>query len=205
MPDSYTEEQLEGYYRREPEATNKAILAFLRDARNPHMIVFGAQALNTHLPDWLDRETKDWDVVTVGDAQKLATQLENLLDRRYNGDFFNVEPAIHPGTFKVKSKVTGSTVADITLKDKEIEFHRIKGVNYASLDWLEGEAEKLIANPETEFRRAKDKDTLQRIRVFRQYKRKGGRGRGIGRGVRGGRSSRYIDGSSVDTSMRGLR
>jgi hypothetical protein len=86
-------------------------------------------------------------------------------------------------------------VADVSLKDREIDFKRIKGVNYASLDWLEGEAERLIADPEAEFRRAKDKDTLQRIKVFKRYKKK----------TTGRSSNRYIDGSPVDTSMRGLR
>jgi len=197
MTDSYSEKELESYYRKEPEATEKAILAFLRDTRNPHMIVFGAQAANAQLPDWLDKETKDWDVVSVKDAQKLANKLESMLDRRYGGDFFGVEPAVHLGTFRIRSKVTGVVVADISLKNREIDFKRVKGVNYASLDWLEKEAEKLIADPEAKFRRSKDTDTLQRIRVFKRHKK---RARG-----RSGGSSRYIDGSPVDISMRGLR
>ncbi len=195
MADSYSERELENYYHKEPEATTKAILAFLRDSRNPQTIVFGSQALNAHFPDWLDKDTKDYDVVTTGDAEGLAGKLERILDKRYGADFFSVEPAIHPGTFRIRSKVTGVVVADVSLKDREIKFTRMKGVNYASLDWLEWEAERLIADPAAEFRRAKDKDNLQRIRVFKRYKRKGGRSRG----------GRYIDGSPVDISMRGLR
>lgn len=196
MKESYSERELENYYRKDPEATNKAILSFLRDARNPDMIVFGSQALNAHLPDWLDKETKDWDVVSVGDPKKLAGKLEQMLDKRYGGDFFGVEPAIHPGTFRIRSKVTGVVVADISLKDREISFNRIKGINYASLDWLESEAERLIASPDAEFRRSKDMDNLQRIRVFKRHKK---RSRSSSRG------GRYIDGSPIDTSMRGMR
>jgi len=194
MPDPYSEEELESYYRREPKATNKAILAFLRDSSNPQMIVFGTKAINAYLPDWLDKETKDWDVVSVGDSKKLADKLEGMLDRQYGNDFFSVESAIHPGTFRIRSKVTGVVVADISLKDRNIDFKRIKGVNYATLDWLEKEAERLIADPEAKFRRPKDTDTLRRIRVHRTHKKR-----------QRSRSSRYIDGSHVDTSMRGLR
>lgn len=197
MTDSYSEKELESYYRKEPESTEKAILAFLRDSRNPQMVVFGSQALNAHLPDWLDKETKDWDILSVGDVQKSAIKLESVLDKRYGRDFFSVEPAIHPGTFRIRSKVTGVVVADISLKDREIDFQRVKGVNYASLEWLEKEAKKVLANPEAAFRRAKDTDTLQRIRVYKRYKRKTGR--------QSSGSGRYIDGSPVDTSMRGLR
>jgi hypothetical protein len=202
MTDTFSEKELENYYRREPAALKKAIMAFLHDSRNPQMIVFGSQALNAHLPDWLDKETKDWDVVTIGDAKKMANKLEGILDKHYGGDFFGVEPAIHQGTFRIRSKVTGVVVADISLKDREIDFERIKGVNYASLEWLEDEAERLIASPDAEFRRAKDKDNLQRIKVYKRYKKKGGRGREPGGS---GRGSRYFDGSPVDTSMRGLR
>jgi hypothetical protein len=198
--DKFSEKELESYYRKEPETTKKAILAFLRDSQNPEMIVFGSQALNAHLPPWLDKETKDWDVVASTSSkegsEKLAHQLESKLDKRYGGDFFGVEPAIHEGTFRIRSKVTGTVVADVSLKDREIKFKRIQGINYASLEWLEWEAERLIASPDAEFRRAKDKDNLQRIKVYKRLKK---------RRQSGGGGGRYIDGSSVDTSMRGLR
>lgn len=193
MSDHYSEKELENYYRKEPETTKKAILDFLRDSRNPEMVVFGSQALNAHFPDWLDKETKDWDVVAEEDSQKLAGKLEHMLDRRYGGDFFGVEPAIHEGTFRIRSKVTGVVVADVSLKDREIEFKRIQGVNYATIGWLEDEAERLIASPDAKFRRSKDMDNLQRIRVFKKLKR---RRRSM---------EQYIDGSPVDTSIRGLR
>ena len=201
MSDSFSEKELENYYRREPEALKKAVMSFLRDSHNPQTIVFGSQALNAHFPDWLDKDTKDWDIVaSTTDPKTLAEKLERMLDRQYGGDFFGVEPAIHEGTFRIRSKVTGVVVADVSLKDREIKFKQIKGINYASLDWLEGEAERLIARPDAEFRRAKDKDNLQRIKVYKRYKKRAGRsGSGSGRG------GRYIDGSPVDTSMRGLR
>jgi hypothetical protein len=146
----------------------------------------------------LDKDTKDWDIVaSTTDPKTLAEKLERMLDKHYGGDFFSVEPAIHEGTFRIRSKVTGVVVADVSLKDREIDFKKIKGINYASLDWLEKEAERLIASPDAEFRRRKDMDNLQRIRVYKRYKKRSRRS--------SGRGGRYIDGSPVDTSMRGLR
>ena len=185
---------LESYYKKEPKATEKAILSFLRDSRNPQMIVYGAKAVNAHLPGWLDKETGDWDIYSSADPRELAGKLEAKLDKHYGGNFFSVEPAIHPGTFRIKSNVTGRVVADVSLKDRTVEFKRIAGINYASLDWLEKDAIRLISDPDTAFRRSKDKDTLQRIRVFKRTRKK--------RKPSGGE---YIDGSPVDTSMRGLR
>jgi len=196
MATAPSEAKLESYYKREPEATEKAIRDFLHDSRNSHMVVYGAKALNAQLPDWLDKETRDWDIFTAGNAKEIADKLEHKLDKRYGGDFFSVEPAIHPGTFRIRSKVTGAIVADVSLKDREIEFSRIEGINYVTLDWLEKEAERLLADPETAFRRSKDRDTLQRIGVFKRHRR---RSKGKNRG------DRYIDGSKVDTSMQGLR
>jgi len=190
------ETKLESYYKKEPEATEKAIRAFLRDSSNPHMVVYGAKALNAHLPDWLDKETRDWDIFTAGSAREVADKLEHKLDKRYGGDFFSVEPALHPGTFRIRSRVTGAVVADVSLKDREIEFGSVEGINYVTLDWLEKEAERLLDDPETAFRRSKDRDTLQRIKVFKRHRK---------RSKSKSQEDRYIDGSKVDTSMQELR
>jgi hypothetical protein len=186
VTDNFTDRELEGYYRKEPKATEKAILAFLRDSRNPHMIVYGVRAINAHLPAWLDKETGDWDIYTKADPKLLAGKLEGKLDKRYGGDFFRVEPAVHAGTFRVRSKVTGSVVADVSLKDRTVGFVRMAGINYASLKWLEEDAKRVLANPDAKFRHAKDRDTLQRIHVLKQVKRK-----------RASRGEQFIDGSSV--------
>lgn len=192
--DSFPNKELEGYYRKEPKATERAIMSFLRDSRNPQMIVYGAKAVNAHLPDWLDKETGDWDIFSPADPKELAGKLEEKLDKRYGGNFFRVEPAIHPGTFRVKSNVTGQVVADVSLKDRTVSFTRIAGINYASLDWLEKEAKETLADPDDKFRWHKDRDTLQRIEVFKRTRRK-----------KRAASDQYIDDSPVDTSMREVR
>ena len=136
----------------------------------------------------------DWDIFSLADPKELAKKLEAKLDKHYGGNFFRVEPAIHPSTFRVKSNVTGNVVADMSFKDRTVTFKRIKGINYASLGWLEKEAKETLSDPDDKFRWHKDRDTLQRIRVFKKAKRK--------RHATGGE---YIDGSPVDTSMKGLR
>jgi hypothetical protein len=158
------------------------------------MIVYGSKAINAHLPDWLDKETGDWDIFSPADPKVLASKLEAKLDRHYGGNFFRVEPAIHPGTFRIKSNVTGQVVADVSLKDRTVSFKRIAGINYASLDWLEKEAKETLADPDDKFRWHKDRDTLQRIQVFKKAKRR-----------RVSPKEQYIDDSPVDMSMRGLR
>jgi len=166
------EKELEKYYRKEPESTEKAIKAFLRDSRNPDMVVFGGQAINAYLPDWLERDTKDWDILTEKNAKELASKLEAKLDKHYGGDYFGVEPAVHEGTYRIKSKITGEAVADISLKEKEISFKRMQGINYASLEFLENEAERITKDPESAYRHKKDNDTLQRIKVYKKLKKK---------------------------------
>jgi len=192
-------EKLAKYYRKEPEATNKAILKFLRDSY-PDTIVYGARAINAHLPTWLEKETKDWDILTTEDAEKTAGVLEKKLDKRYGGDFFIVEPAQHSGTFRIKSRVTGQVVADVTIKDQTVNFTTIGGVNYTTLEYQEGVAKEILGDPTQKFRHAKDQDTLRRIRVYKATSNRRAKARRARR-----RSEQYIDGSPVDTSMRLLR
>jgi len=169
--DTIPEKQLESYYRKSPKSTEGAIQRFLQDnQRDPKLVVYGSRAVNAYLPTWLDKETEDWDVFTDEDAEGVATKLEKLLDKRYGGDFFIVEPAVHTGTFRVKSKVTGGVVADITLADKMVLSRRLHGVNYVPLEHLEEEAKRVLADPAAAYRHRKDRDTLQRIAVSRVAK-----------------------------------
>ena len=167
-----TEESLkkaETYYRKGEELAERAILSFLRDSP---LIVHGGRATNAYLPPWLDRETQDWDIFTPSNAKKQAEELERKLDKRYDGDYFGTEPALHPGTFRIRNKVTGDVIADITLSDRTIAFKKIKGINYATLDYHEDHILETLDNPETAFRHKKDSETLQRIKIYRKMKKR---------------------------------
>jgi len=163
---------LERYYRKKPSALDVAVISFLRDSCNPQMVVHGAKAVNAHLPSWLDKETKDWDIFAENSAEELAVSLEHKLDKRYGGNYFAVEPALHPGTFRIRSRVTGEVVADITLQDKVVSFQRIGGVNYVTLQYQRDQANKVLSDPNQAFRHRKDRDTLQRIAVYNAGKKK---------------------------------
>jgi len=161
---------LESYYKKDPKATETAIKSFLKDS-NPQKIVYGTRAINAYLPSWLDRETKDWDIFVDGTtktAKEQAHLLEMKLDTRYGADFFSVEPAMHEGTFRVRSKVTGDVVADISMRDRVVSFKKIRGINYADLDYSEEQAERVLDTPEASYRHDKERDTLQRINVWRE-------------------------------------
>ncbi len=75
--------------------------------RRKKHIIFGARSLNAHFPKFLDKPTVDYDIlVEKGDPKKVAKRIERKLDKKLGGNYFVVEAARHPGTYKVK-KVLG--------------------------------------------------------------------------------------------------
>lgn len=161
-------ERARKYYEIGKVPTDKVILKKLRDSG---LIVYGAQAINAHLPDWLDKATEDWDIFSVN-PEETAKKLEELLDKRYGGDYFEVKPAKHEGTFKVMNKVTLREAADISLPDKKIDYVTLDGINYTTLEFQVESIKKVLADPEAQYRHAKDTEVLQRIRVYRRLKPK---------------------------------
>ena len=158
----------ENYYRIGREKADRAIKEFIKDCK---LIVHGGKSVNAFLPDWLERETKDWDVFAKKDAEKYAKELEEKLDKRYGEDFFAVESAVHEGTYRIRNKVTGDVVADITLQDKAVDFKSVGGIRYATLEYHENKIAKDLDDPEKEFRHRKDTETLQRIQIYKKVKR----------------------------------
>jgi len=160
---------VEAYYRKGETPEKQVIISFLKDSP---LIVHGGKATNAQLPAWLERATRDWDIFVPDKAEEYAMELEQKLDKRYGGDYFAVESAKHPGTFRVRSRVTGQVVADITLPDKMIAFREIQGINYATLGYHEAKIKESLADPDQAFRAKKDIDTLQRIRVYKLTKKR---------------------------------
>jgi len=158
-------EKAERYYKFSPKATDKVILARLK--ANDKLIVHGGKAINVFLPDWLDKATEDWDIFS-DTPLATAKKLEEVLEKKYGGNYFTVKPAKHKGTFRIQSIVTKRVVADITLPEREIEYKEVEGINYATLDYHVKQIKRTLATPEYSFRHGKDKETLQRIRIYRQ-------------------------------------
>lgn len=137
-------------------------------------VVFGARAINAHLPSHLDRHTEDFDLYSKT-PRKSARRLERKLDDRFNGNFFRVEPAKHPGTTKVVSNVTERGIADFSSPAEPVSFIKKSGTNVITLQQVKKNIHKSLRNPEAEYRRAKDREAMQRINLYErelQKKRK---------------------------------
>jgi hypothetical protein len=135
-------------------------------------IVYGARSVNKALPKYLKKNTEDWDIYTNDNPKTVAKKIEKALDKRYGGNYFYVIPAKHKGTYKIQSKVTMNNIVDVTLKEDSILHKRIGGVNYATLDFQVKKIKESLGTKESEFRHNKDKETLQRIKIFEAESRK---------------------------------
>ena len=135
-------------------------------------IVHGTRATNAQLPSFLKRKTTDWDVF-VKFPELRARQLENLLDKRFRGDFFKVKKGSgSPGikVFKVKSTVTGEGLVDFATPNRQIPFVAKRGVKFATLADQKNIALQNLNKPSARFRRPKDLNLLRRIRIFEELR-----------------------------------
>jgi hypothetical protein len=135
-------------------------------------VVYGARSVNRVMPKYLKKNTEDWDIYTNDNPKTVAKKIEKALDRRYGGNYFYVIPAKHKGTYKIQSKVTMNNIVDVTLKEDSVLHKRIGGVNYATLDFQVKKIKESLGSNENEFRHTKDKETLQRIKIFELEARK---------------------------------
>jgi len=156
--------QVETYHKKKG-AISKVILS----KTDKHEIIFGARAINKHLPSFLDRHTQDYDIFTPT-PKRDARQTERALDKHMGFNAFEVKPALHVGTLKVKSRVTGEGVADYSKPEERIPFKRIGGKNYITINRIERNIRKTLKDPEAKFRRDKDQDALRRIQVYKKLK-----------------------------------
>lgn len=157
--------KVEQYYKKNKangKLSDKVIIQILS---SDDEIVHGAQSINKQLPKYLQRHTEDWDIYTDDKPKEVAKKIETALDKKYGGNYFTVEPAKHEGTYKVKSKITGNTIVDITFTENEITYNKIGQVNYTTLDYEVGMIKKSLANEENKFRHIKDMNALQRIKI----------------------------------------
>lgn len=133
-------------------------------------IVYGARAMNIHLPINLRRHTRDYDIYSRTPKAK-AIKLEKALDRDSGGNFFYVKQALHKGTWKVmdigldnrRGTYDDFGVADYSKPDRKIRFNIINNIRYASLSERAKDARKSLRNPRFQFRHSKDRFDLWRI------------------------------------------
>ena len=153
-------EQKERYYKN-PELAKQLILM---DAAKDKHTIYGAQAINAQVPGHLRKHTEDFDI-KVKNPKKEARQMEKKLDKAYGGNFFRVQKARYPKTWKVKSNVTNRTVVDYTKQIKKIKSREVYGNRYEDLDSIKKQIKKTLKMEAAKFRKDKDMEALQRIRL----------------------------------------
>jgi len=163
-----TLEQKEKYFRNK----NKVKRIILEVAKKENLIIFGSRSVNKRLPKHLQVHTEDYDIFTKKNPKKIAQKIEKKLDKKFKGNFFVSEPAAHPGTHKVKSVIGDREVADISKKPKKIETFSRKGVRYARLNFQKKKIKESLADKQSKYRHAKDRETKTRIQIFEKKKPK---------------------------------
>jgi len=155
-----TDEQKLNYYKNKELAKQ----LILQDATEEGHIVYGATAINAQVGKVLQKQTEDVDIM-VKDSKKEAEQMEKKLDKQYGGDYFRVEKARYPLTYKVKSNVTNKTVVDYTKKRRVPRIVNVLGTRYADLKSIKRTINKTLKDEKQSFRWDKDRETLQRIKL----------------------------------------
>lgn len=160
-----TIKQKKKFYKNQEEVKK----VILKNARRKGHIIFGARSVNQQVPMYLEKPTEDWDIFSKT-PKKTAKRVEKKLDKRFGGDFFSTEEAIHKGTYKVQNKVTLRNVADYSKPEGKVPFVKRKGVKYANLEFQKKQIKKSLDDPESKFRRNKDLESRQRIKLAEQEK-----------------------------------
>jgi len=136
-----------------------------------HEIIYGARALNKRFPSFLDTQTQDYDIFTPH-PKKDAHETERALDKSFGGDFFYVTRANCPRTWRVKSHVNDEVYADYTRPEERIPYEVIGGRKYVALDYAKEHIIKTLDDPSASYRHSKDRDALNRIKIYERMKKK---------------------------------
>jgi len=137
-----------------------------------HEIIHGEQAVKKQTPRYLHRPTVDFDIFTPTPLED-ASETEKALDKRFDGDFFGVEPGNHPGTHRVVAHANKQSYADYTKPSGVVPSKRIDGKNYVTLGYIKQKSRSILEDPLSDYRHAKDLDTLNRVKIV-EKKKKGG-------------------------------
>ena len=141
----------------------------MQHLRSNKGVLYGARALNEHMPPHLDKHTSDFDVYSKKPKIQ-AKKLEKELDKKLGGDYFKVKKAKYPHTTKVVSKVTGETIADFTKpKEKIPQQTSIDGINYARLRYIKRKLLRILKDRASKYRWKKDREALKRIHVYEKH------------------------------------
>ena len=134
-------------------------------------VVYGEHALKVRFPTFLERPTQDYDVYSPNPLHD-AKQAERALDRHFGGDYFYVKQAQHQGTWKVIAHANEEGYADFSPKPQNITYDKIRGVNYVKLQVEKQNRMKSLKDPDFAWRHGKDRDALNRIKLYERMGRR---------------------------------
>lgn len=157
--------QINTYHKKKGKIKNKIL-----SKTGKGEVVFGATAINKQVPKYLKSPTRDVDILTKY-PNKEAKQVEKALDKMMGFNAFKTVKAKHPGTWKVKSNVTGKTRADYSKPKLKVPTKRIQNVHYVTLEQIRKEIINRIKMKRDVFRLPKDRDALNRINIVLGRKR----------------------------------
>ena len=142
-----------------PDLTIRQLI--LNKAQKENQIIYGARATNRQLPDYLQKETEDYDILTKKpkkSAQELAKDIKKFTNKEVE-----VTKASHKGTYKVK--VDKRVVVDYTQLKRRYPTSQVLANKYRNLSSIKKSLQKAVKKKSNEFRREKDLDTLHRIKI----------------------------------------
>lgn len=163
-----TLKQKENFLRNRSKA-NKVIKKFVK---KKNAVLFGGKSINKQVPKFLREPARDYDIF-IKNPKKSARELERRLDKRFGGDFYEVERAKHKGTYKIRSRVSKKGIADLSKHPKpKPKTISKKGIKLASLEFQKKKIKESLRNPEAKFRHDKDRFTRLRIKIAELEKKK---------------------------------
>ena len=142
-----------------PDLTIRQLI--LNKAQKENQIIYGARATNRQLPDYLQKETEDYDILTKK-PKKSAQELAKDIKKFTNKDV-EVTKASHKGTYKVK--VDKRVIVDYTQLKRRYPTKSVLANKYRNLSSIKKSLQKAVKKKSNEFRREKDLDTLHRIKI----------------------------------------
>lgn len=128
-------------------------------AQKKGQVVYGQQAVNVQIPQYLKRKTKDYDIYTKKPKQS-AEEVANKLNEYY-GNKFKVVKGVNPSTYKVKKGK--KTIADYTGTTKKPKYKKVLGVSYANLQYQKKKLKNILKKKEYEYRHLKAQKDLNKL------------------------------------------
>ncbi len=161
-----TLEQKERFFKNQ----KKIGTVIINHVKKKGLILFGQKATNRQLPEDLRKDTEDYDIMSPT-PKKSAKRIERKLDRKFKGNFFKTKPAKFGGTFKVVQIIGDKGIVDVGETKKDVTIVKKKGIKLASLEFQKGQIRKSLADPQSKFRHAKDREVRSRIKIAESRKK----------------------------------